>query len=112
MTEHIETEEVFETKMAKEESVKETQGPVRVTVGFPKKDIEWMQRQVEEGEYSTLAEVARMCVRTVRTGLPKAPEISLEDSPIIVVGKELAEILQSAGVDLKSLVEQFAKKRK
>ena len=40
----------------------------RVTVTFPKKDAEWMQKQIDEGEYTSIAEVVRECVRSVRTG--------------------------------------------
>lgn len=43
-------------------------GAYRVTVTFPKKDAEWMQKQVDDGEYTSIAEVVRECVRTARTG--------------------------------------------
>jgi len=43
---------------------------IRVSVTFPKKDADWLQEQVEKGEYTSLAEVVRMCVRTMRAGGP------------------------------------------
>ncbi len=43
---------------------------IRVSVTFPKMDAEWLQEQVEQGEYTSLAEVVRMCVRTMRAGGP------------------------------------------
>jgi len=51
---------------------------IRVSVTFPKMDAEWLQEQVEKGDYTSLAEVVRMCVRTMRAG---GPGISLRVSP-------------------------------
>lgn len=49
-------------------SSEEEKGPYRVTVTFPKKDAGWMQKQVDDGEYTSIAEVVRECVRSARTG--------------------------------------------
>ncbi len=40
----------------------------RISVTFPKNDADLLQNQVDKGEYTSLAEVVRMCVRTTRTG--------------------------------------------
>ena len=51
---------------------------IRVSVTFPKKDADWIQEQVDGGEYTSLAEVVRMCVRTMRTG---GPGVALKVGP-------------------------------
>jgi len=56
-------------RMVKEAKGEEEKG-IRITVTFPPKDAEWLQKQVESGEFTSLAEVVRMCVRTMRTGGP------------------------------------------
>jgi len=94
----------------------EEKGAYRVSVTFSKKDAEWMQKQVDEGEYTSIAEVVRECVRNVRTGgrregirIPVGPELGAEPGQEIVIPTEIAT--QQPDV-VKTVIETAFKKLK
>lgn len=94
----------------------------RVTVTFPKKDAEWLQGEVDKGEYTSLAEVVRMCVRTMRTGGvgvtikdPRGEAITIPREVAMEVVKnpetlsQLFTFLQGGKKEGEQLKKQFAK---
>ena len=74
---------------------------IRVSVTFPKKDAEWLQEQVEQGEYTSLAEVVRMCVRTLRAG---GVGITIGDAGIKIPTEVAVEAIKNPSI-LQKLLE-------
>jgi len=93
------------------EEAEEEKGAYRVSVTLSKKDVEWMQKQVDEGEYTSMAEVVRECVRTVRTGgrregirIPVGPI----PSQVITIPTEVAMEQPSVVSDIMERLDQIS----
>jgi len=82
---------------------------IRVTVTFPKKDAEWLQNQVESGEFVSLAEVVRMCVRTMRTGGPGVVIRDHAGAGITIPKDVMDKVLENPDL-VKQLVEAMKPK--
>ena len=67
----------------------------RISVTFPKKDADWIQEQVDSGEYTSLAEVVRMCVRTLRAG---GAGITIDDAGIKIPTEVAVEAVRNPEV--------------
>lgn len=92
---------------------------MRISVTFPSKDAEWLQQQVEKGNYTSLAEVIRMCVRTMRGGGPGVSvrpqgvtiptEVALE---AVKKPERFMHLLESLSATVKGPVEAKEKAKK